>query len=85
MRIALFFNIFFRRGRMDPDKSPLLQRPDYLVCTCMGVMHSEIVAAIKDGATTVEELSDRLLVGTGCNSCVPEVEEMLAKNRTCRE
>src|SRR5581483_10808941 len=25
---------------MDP-KSPLLQRPDYLVCTCMAVMYSE--------------------------------------------
>lgn len=58
---------------MNDFKSPLLQRPDYLVCTCMGMMHSDIVAAIEHGATTFEQLSKELLVGTGCSSCVDEV------------
>lgn len=58
-------------------KSPLLQRPDYLVCTCMGVMYSEIVDAIKNGAKTLDELSDLLMVATACHSCVPEIELIL--------
>lgn len=59
-------------------KSPLLDMPDYVVCTCMGVMHSEIVKALKDGkATTVQELSELFGVGTGCSSCLLEVEELV--------
>ncbi len=61
------------------SQSPLLQRPDYLVCTCMAVMHSEIVDAIKAGATTYQALQDILMVGTGCNSCVQEVHDILQR------
>lgn len=66
---------------MDEEKSPLLQRPDYLVCTCMGVMYSDICEAIKDGACSFEELSDQLGVGTGCTSCISEVHEILAEQK----
>jgi len=61
------------------------EQRDYLVCTCMGVMHSEICEAIKNGASTFQELSDQLGVGTGCNSCVSEVESILetAKKTEC--
>lgn len=59
------------------QKSPLLQRPDYLVCTCMGVMYSDIIAAIHNGDTTYEKLQESLLVGTGCNSCVEEVKDIV--------
>ncbi|EKE02850.1 MAG: hypothetical protein ACD_20C00324G0004 [uncultured bacterium] len=62
---------------MSDIKSPLAQKPDYLVCTCMGVMALEIRQAIQNGNTTFEELSDVLMVGTGCNSCIPEVCEIL--------
>lgn len=65
--------------------SPLLQRPDYLVCTCMGVMHSDIVASIAQGNDSYAQLQDVLLVGTGCSSCVEEVKDILAheiKNRS---
>ena len=55
----------------------LENRPDYLVCTCMGVMYQEIVEAIRAGNRTFEQLRDELLVGTGCNSCVAEVKEIL--------
>ncbi len=57
--------------------SPLENKPDYLVCTCMVVMYSDIVAAIKSGQKTFEELSDSLGVGTGCSSCVAEVKDIL--------
>ena len=62
---------------MSEYKSLLHQKPDYLVCTCMGVMYLEICAAIHEGCTDFESLKDRLLVGTGCNSCVPEVLQIL--------
>ncbi|MCX5923612.1 MAG: (2Fe-2S)-binding protein [Candidatus Dependentiae bacterium] len=50
---------------------------DYLVCTCMGVMRSEIIEAIDLGSQTFEELSQKLGVGTGCSSCVQEVKDLL--------
>lgn len=56
---------------------------DYLVCTCMGVMHDEIVQAVKNGATTFEELSQNLGVGTGCSSCVQEVHDILKRTTAC--
>lgn len=64
---------------MDSLKSPLDQKPDYVVCTCMGVMASELEAAIASGVTTFEGLQELFGVGTGCSSCVAEVVEMLEK------
>lgn len=58
-------------------KGLIEQKPDYLICTCWGVMYSEIVAAIKQGATDFQALQDQLMVGTGCSSCVPEINELL--------
>ena len=60
-------------------KSPFEQRPDYVVCTCMEVMHDQIVDAIKHGADTFEQLSELLGVGMGCSSCVDEVNAILAE------
>lgn len=57
--------------------SPLEKMPDYLVCACMCVMYSEIVDAIEAGARTFDALSAELLVGTGCNSCVAEIEQII--------
>jgi len=54
-----------------------LAQQDHLVCTCMGVMYSEIVEAIKRGYRDFDALSELFGVGTGCSSCVPEVYEIL--------
>jgi bacterioferritin-associated ferredoxin len=56
---------------------------DYLVCTCMGVMRSDICCAINQGNRDFQSLSDTLGVGTGCSSCVSEVEEIL--ERECKK
>ena len=69
--------IIARRGNLMGDKNGIFQRPDYLVCTCMEVMYSQIVAAVHEGAQAFESLSERLGVGTGCSSCVEEVYEIL--------
>ncbi len=64
------------------DHKPLFDsRPDYIVCTCMGVMHSEIVDAIRAGDNSLEKLADRFFIGTGCSSCVPEVLEILQQEQ----
>lgn len=57
--------------------SPLEKMPDYLVCACMCVMYSEIVEAIDSGCKTFDDLSSSLLVGTGCNSCVAEIKQIV--------
>lgn len=57
------------------------QKDDYLVCTCMGVMCSEIEQAIDAGADTFDALSDELMIGTGCTSCVDEVQQILEEKR----
>ncbi|MBP6891967.1 (2Fe-2S)-binding protein [Candidatus Babeliales bacterium] len=57
---------------------------DHLVCICMGVMRSEIEQAIDDGDDTFEALSERLGVGTGCSSCIPEVKQILESKKQTR-
>lgn len=54
---------------------------DYLVCTCMGVLKSEVIEAIDRGNDTFEQLSQELGVGTGCSSCVEEVHQILEKSK----
>jgi len=62
---------------MENNKCCKTAKDDYIVCTCMEVMHSQLVDAISKGDTTFNKLSDRLGVGTGCSSCVEEVNEIL--------
>ena len=66
---------------MSTKSSPFEQRPDYVVCTCMEVMYSQIVEAIIEGEDTFDKLSERLGVGTGCSSCVDEVCSILEQER----
>jgi len=47
----------------------------------MNVDRETIVKAIKEkNLTTVEEVQDATTAGTGCGSCVPDIEETLAEN-----
>ena len=50
---------------------------EHLVCVCMGIMSSEIYQAIDDGYDTFEKLQQKFEVGTGCSSCVAEVNDMV--------
>lgn len=70
---------------MEDYTSPLEQKPDYLVCTCMGVMYSEIMSAIEQGNTTFDALQETLLIGTGCSSCHEEVEQILQENNASND
>jgi bacterioferritin-associated ferredoxin len=57
-------------------KNLLEKKPDYLVCVCMGIMYTDIIAAIERGTSSFEDLQKELLVGTGCSSCHEEVRQI---------
>ena len=61
------------------EKSLLEHKQDYIVCTCMYVMYSDILNALAEGTTTFDAVQERFLVGTGCSSCVEEVHEIIKK------
>lgn len=52
------------------------------VCHCMDVDRETIVSAIKEQKlTTVEEVQDATGAGTGCGSCIPDLEALLDENK----
>ncbi len=44
----------------------------------MGVMYSDICDALEKGCKNFDDLSESLGVGTGCTSCVDEIEQIVA-------
>jgi bacterioferritin-associated ferredoxin len=50
-----------------------------IVCLCKAVSDKTIRAAIENGAGSVEAVGAACGAGTGCGSCVPDIEHMLAK------
>lgn len=38
-------------------------------CNCLDVSYAQIMQAIKDGATTADEVSEITGAGTGCGGC----------------
>jgi bacterioferritin-associated ferredoxin len=50
-----------------------------IVCVCHGVSDRTIKAAIKNGASSVEDLSANLGVGTCCGCCRETCSDMLAE------
>lgn len=68
-------------GKKDQCCKKKIVQDDYLVCTCMGVMKSEIIEAIHRGVNTFQALSDELGVGTGCSTCIEEVHQILAEEK----
>ena len=52
-----------------------------IVCNCLNVSESDIVAAIAGGAG-FDALQEKLKCGTSCGSCVPEIRRMVAAGRS---
>lgn len=48
-----------------------------LICYCFRVEKSRIVAAIEGGCSSVEALSEKLRVCTGCGGCRPDLEDLI--------
>ena len=51
---------------------------DPIICTCLDMCKSEIVASIREkGLKTVEEVSDETEAGAVCGACVDDIQEIL--------
>jgi len=47
------------------------------ICNCNGVSKGTIVAAARDGCTSLKAVSEATRAGTGCGTCKPQVEALL--------
>ncbi|MDO8531067.1 MAG: nitrite reductase large subunit NirB [Dehalococcoidia bacterium] len=84
--------VFDREDPMLDDRSELLfpmsgeaktpsvaEIPDTAqICNCNGVSKGKIVAAVKAGCRTVKAVCDATRAGTGCGSCKPQVQAVVA-------
>jgi bacterioferritin-associated ferredoxin len=50
---------------------------DRKICDCLSVTKDDILAAIRDGAQTVEAVGEVTQAGTGCGTCQPLLEQLL--------
>jgi nitrite reductase (NADH) large subunit len=61
-----------------PDVSAAAADPE--VCNCHHVTESALTAAIRDGCTTLPQLSAATQAGTGCGSCRGQLARLILKN-----
>lgn len=53
-----------------------------LICRCMGMSSRRIEAFVREhGVSDVDSIAERLGAGSGCGSCRPDLEEILADVR----
>ncbi|ODP91953.1 hypothetical protein A9502_13115 [Klebsiella pneumoniae] len=64
------------------DRAPPSRRGGRIVCSCFGVGEWSINEAIASGCASVGALGGKLKCGTNCGSCVPELNALLAAQRT---
>jgi nitrite reductase (NADH) large subunit len=50
---------------------------DRAVCTCFKVAESQIVACVKGGAGSCEEVTGQTKAGSGCGSCKNEIQRLV--------
>ena len=55
-----------------------------IVCVCKAVSERHIKAAVKDGATSLRDLTRELGVGTCCGKCLPEAKAALSNSLHAR-
>ena len=56
-----------------------------VVCSCRAVTDRAVLAAIADGATTVEALSDQCAAASKCGGCWPELERLIDEHARARD
>jgi nitrite reductase (NADH) large subunit len=61
-----------------PAPSPEQLADEAQVCDCNAVSKAQILDAVLRGATSVQAVCDRTRAGTGCGSCRPELERIVA-------
>jgi len=48
-----------------------------LLCHCNSIFEHEVVACIRKGASTVDEVADECDAGTGCGSCRGTIKTLI--------
>jgi bacterioferritin-associated ferredoxin len=61
------------------DKLPPILKEDLdkNLCTCMDVPKIDIINAIVNGATTVEEVKKQTYAGKGSGCCIQQIERLI--------
>ncbi|MFD7625432.1 (2Fe-2S)-binding protein [Streptomyces sp. NPDC059851] len=54
---------------------PLVDDP--LVCLCMHVPESEVVAAVRVGHRDLPAIREATGANTGCGDCAPDIEDLI--------
>nr|WP_276600481.1 MULTISPECIES: (2Fe-2S)-binding protein [unclassified Nannocystis] len=68
------------RSPADIDGRPPLRYPSgvrVLLCQCNTVFEHEVIACVRRGARSVEEVGDDCEAGTGCGSCRGAIKTIL--------
>ena len=63
-------------GRMGQDQPD----PGTVICACFNVGQNTLLAAIAEGAQSVQTLGEVTCAGTNCGSCKPELARLVAQN-----
>lgn len=50
---------------------------DHEVCTCWSVVKEVVVAALREGVSTVEAVGETTRAGTGCETCQPLLQRLI--------
>jgi bacterioferritin-associated ferredoxin len=56
-----------------------------VICSCRAVTDRAVIAAIEDGATTVDALADRCAAASECGGCWPELERLIGEHTARRD
>ncbi len=72
--------LFSNAGAVDAAalRQPESMPDDTRVCDCNNVTKAQIIEAVLQGATSVRAVCDATRASTGCGSCRPEVEALVA-------
>jgi NAD(P)H-nitrite reductase large subunit len=79
-------SVAFRRTKLKAEvMSYQPQHTDPVVCHCLGITHSEIIAAGEFGdCETVSDVKDLTKAGSGCTSCHSRIIAMLQASRQAK-
>lgn len=55
---------------------------DDIICPCTGITARDIMDAVNNGASTVEDIEAATSAGTVCGACIQDIETLLAKLKT---
>ncbi|MDB5306661.1 MAG: nasD [Gemmataceae bacterium] len=78
---------FDRADPLPPNRLDVFCSPDVLaaaadpeICNCHHVTHGTLVGAIRDGCTTLPQLSAATTAGTGCGSCRGAIAKLILQH-----